>query len=48
VYLPRRWSRHLRRRGVQLFIAWTQSRLAAGQTPLLALVVIESPQDRAA
>ena len=34
--------------GVQLFIAWTQSRQAAGQTPLLALVVIESPQDRAA
>ena len=34
--------------GVQLFIAWTQGRQAAGQTPLLALVVIESPQDRAA
>jgi MFS family permease len=34
--------------GVQLFVAWTQSRQAAGQTPLLALVVIESPQDRAA
>jgi MFS family permease len=34
--------------GVQLFIAWTQSRQAAGQTPLLALVVIESTQDRAA
>ena len=34
--------------GVQLFMAWTQSRQAAGQTPLLALVVIESPQDRAA
>ena len=34
--------------GVQLFIAWTQNRQAAGQTPLLALVVIESPQDRAA
>ncbi len=32
----------------QLFIAWTQSRQAAGQTPLLALVVIESQQDRAA
>ena len=35
--------------GVQLFIAWTQRRQAAGQAPLLpALVVIESPQDRAA
>jgi MFS family permease len=34
--------------GVQLFIAWTQGRQAAGRTPLLALVVIESPQDRAA
>jgi MFS family permease len=34
--------------GVQLFIAWTQGRQAAGETPLLALVVIESPQDRAA
>jgi predicted MFS family arabinose efflux permease len=34
--------------GVQLFIAWTQRRQAAGQTPLLALVVIESTQDRAA
>jgi hypothetical protein len=34
--------------GVQLFIAWTQSRQAAGQTPLLALAVIEAPQDRAA
>jgi MFS family permease len=34
--------------GVQLFIAWTQGRQAAGQTPLLALAVIESRQDRAA
>ena len=34
--------------GVQLFIAWTQGRQAAGRTPLLALVVIESQQDRAA
>ncbi len=34
--------------GVQLFIAWTQGRQAAGRTPLLELVVIESPQDRAA
>jgi MFS family permease len=34
--------------GLQLFIAWTQRRQAGGQTPLLALVVIESPQDRAA
>jgi MFS family permease len=34
--------------GVQLFIAWTLGRQAAGQTPLLALVVIESPPDRAA
>lgn len=34
--------------GVQLFIAWTQGRQAAGKTPLLALVVIELPQDRAA
>jgi hypothetical protein len=34
--------------GVQLFIAWTQGRQAAGRTPLLALVVIELPQDRAA
>jgi Na+/melibiose symporter-like transporter len=33
---------------VQLFIAWTQRRQAAGQTPLLALVVIESTPDRAA
>jgi MFS family permease len=34
--------------GVQLFIAWTQGRQAAAETPLLALAVIESPQDRAA
>jgi MFS family permease len=34
--------------GVQLFIAWTQRRQATGQAPLLALVVIESTQDRAA
>jgi MFS family permease len=34
--------------GVQLFIAWTQGCQAAGQTPLLAMVVIEAPQDRAA
>jgi MFS family permease len=34
--------------GVQLFIAWTQSRQAAGRTPLLELAVIESQQDRAA
>ncbi len=34
--------------GVQLFIAWTQRRQATGQTPLLALAVIESTQDRAA
>jgi len=32
----------------QLFIAWTQHRQATAQTPLLALVVIESTQDRAA
>ena len=34
--------------GVQLFIAWTQSRQIAGRSPLLELVVIESKQDRAA
>jgi MFS family permease len=33
---------------VQLFIAWTQSRQAAGRTPLLELSVVESTQDRAA
>ncbi len=34
--------------GIQLFIAWTQKRQAAKQTPLLALEVIESPQEQAA
>ncbi len=34
--------------GVQLFMAWTESRQAAGRTPLLHLAVIESVQDRAA
>jgi MFS family permease len=34
--------------GVQLFIAWTQRRQAAGQAPLVALAVIESTPDRAA
>ena len=32
----------------QLFVAWTRHRQATGQTPLLALVVIESTPDRAA
>lgn len=34
--------------GVQLFLAWTQKRQAAEQTPLLALEVIDSSQERAA
>jgi len=34
--------------GVQFFIAWTQHRQATGKSPLLALVVIESSQDRSA
>jgi MFS family permease len=34
--------------GVQLFIAWAQGRQAAQQTPLLALEVIDSAQERAA
>ena len=34
--------------GVQLFIAWAQRRQALQQTPLLALEVIDSPQERAA
>jgi MFS family permease len=34
--------------GVQMFIAWTQRRVALGQTPLLALSVIESRHERAA
>ena len=32
----------------QTFLAWTRRRQAAGKTPLLALEVIESPQERAA
>ncbi|MBW4481827.1 MAG: MFS transporter [Tildeniella torsiva UHER 1998/13D] len=34
--------------GVQLFIAWAQRRQAAQLTPLLALEVIDSPQEQAA
>lgn len=34
--------------GIQLFIAWTQKRQAAQKTQLLALEVIDSPQERAA
>jgi len=34
--------------GVQLFIAWAQRRQALQQTPLLALEVIDSPQEQAA
>jgi MFS family permease len=32
----------------QAFLVWTRRRQAAGQTPLLALAVIESPRERAA
>lgn len=32
----------------QLFLGWTRRRAAAGKTPLLALDVIQSPQERAA
>lgn len=32
----------------QLFLSWTRRRAAAGRTPLLALEVIQSPQERAA
>jgi MFS family permease len=32
----------------QAFMMWTHSRQAAGKTPLLALAVIDSPQERAA
>lgn len=34
--------------GIQIFIAWTQRRQAAQETPLLALEVIDSPQEQAA
>lgn len=34
--------------GVQLFIAWTQKRQAAGKTQLLALEVVDSTQERTA
>jgi MFS family permease len=34
--------------GIQLFVAWAQRRQARNETPLLALEVIESPQERAA
>jgi predicted MFS family arabinose efflux permease len=34
--------------GVQLFIAWAQRRQVRGETPLLALRVIESPREHAA
>jgi MFS family permease len=34
--------------GVQLFVAWAQQRVAAQQTPLLDLQVIDSPQEQAA
>lgn len=32
----------------QMFLSWTRQRQAAGRTPLLALDVIQSPQERAA
>ena len=32
----------------QAFLMWTHRRQAAGKTPLLALEVIDSPQERAA
>lgn len=34
--------------GIQLFVAWAQRRQARHETPLLALEVIQSPQERAA